>query len=70
MRWIWSIGQERYRERGWMGGHLKDTYKLCAVTNSPPPPNTQSLTPFLWENMLRTLVLKGFETGSLKIAKL
>ena len=71
MRWIWSIGQG-YRERGWVGGHLKNTYKLCPVTNTPPPPSPQilqSLTPFLWESTLRTLVLTGFEK-SLKIGKL
>ena len=56
-------GQERYRERGWVGGHLKNTYKLCPATNRPPPSPQipQSLTPFLWENTLRTLVLTVFE---------
>ena len=53
---------------GWVGTSKIPTNYVQWLT--APPPNTQSLTPFLWENMLRTLVLKGFETGSLKIAKL
>ena len=55
-----------------LGGWAPQKYlqTISRDSQGPPPPQIpQSLTPFLWENTLRTLVLTGFEK-SLKIGKL
>ena len=55
---------------GWVGTSKIPTNYFPWLTGPPPSPQIpQSLTPFLWENTLRTLVLTGFEK-SLKIGKL
>ena len=59
------------KEVGWVGTSKILTNYVQWLT-APPPPSPQilqSLTPFLWENTLRTLIPKGFEK-SLKIGKL
>ena len=67
---------------GWVGTSKIPTNYFPWLTGHPPPPPPQhpppppplspqipqSLTPFLWENTLRTLVLTGFEK-SLKIVR-
>ena len=55
---------------GWVGTSKIPTNYVQWLTPPPPSPQIlQSLTPFLWESTLRTLVLTGFEK-SIKIGKL